>query len=97
MGNIKPNFHAAYPVCLIMTFSVILILLFTPEYENMAPYLWVPYFFCCLGVFYKLTAHEAFVWLAMIGFAVFIPIGLLGMYGLSAMMDGVAKRKFECS
>lgn len=84
-----------YYFCLFIVCLCIIYLAQLPEYRGINV-VFIPAFILTLnGFIYQKTKKNIYAYLAMIGFAVFVPIGMVGIVAMRQQMDKEQHRKFK--
>ncbi|WP_194437851.1 hypothetical protein [Vibrio fluminensis] len=83
-----------YILSLIINLIIVSILLLDPHYKPVGYFMLFAYSLSLLGFVYKITKTKSIGYLAMAGFACFIPIGVIGMIGMAKLMEDQKKKEF---
>ena len=75
-------------------YTIILKNILEPEYNVFVTISWVVFAMTLLGFVYLKTRNKIFAYIAMIGFALMAPIGIIGLVALRNEMDNESKIKF---
>lgn len=84
-----------YFTSLIVILGVIISVEYNPYYHEINN-IFIPAFaLTTFGFIYQLTHKKVFGYIAMVGFIIFVPIGLMGIYAIKNSMDNHAKLLFK--